>query len=240
MKKLLLTILFISSLTLVSNAQGKWEIGAHYSSWGTDFVIVNLEDDLPDAFQAYAGQIKLDPHGHNFGLGLRFFPAGKHGSFSIGVSYERNYFKADLSGSYTETIVGGTVTKTGNGKIDLTPHSFNVDFRWEIIPRSSVHPYLGIGFGAGPLNGNVAFTTVTKTVIGGSTTTSTETETLTLKEVIEKIEAEQDKDLFFINFFPIFHLNFGLRGQIADNIYALGEIALYDGFILRGGLAYRF
>jgi len=240
MKKLFLTILFIVSLTLLSNAQGKLEIGTHYSSWGTGYVIVDPEAYVSDAFNAYDGSIKLDPHGHNFGFEARFFPGGKQGSFSIGISYERNYFKADLSGSYTETIVGGTVTKTGNGKIDLTPHSFNMDFRWEIIPRSRVHPYIGIGFGVGPLNGDVTFTTVTETDIGGSITTETETEILTLKEAIENIEVVQGKDLYIINFFPIIHMNLGLRGEITDNIYLLGEVAIYDGFIIRGGLAYRF
>jgi len=240
MKKLLLTIFFIVSLTLLSNAQGRLEISAHYSSWGTGLVIVDPEGYITDAFTAYDGSIKLDPHGHNYGFELRFFPGGKQGSFSIGISYERNYFKADLSGSYTETIAGGTVTKTGNGKIDLTPHSFNMDFRWEIMPRSRVHPYIGIGFGAGPLNGDVTFTTVTKTQIGDSSTTKTETEILTLKEAIDNIEAKQDKDLYIIKFFPIIHMNLGLRAEIRDNIYLLGEVALYDGFILRGGLAYRF
>jgi hypothetical protein len=240
MKKLLLTILLIGSLTLLSNAQGKLEVGVHYSSWGSGLVIAYPEDNITDAFNAYGGPIELDPHGHNYGFELRFFPGGKQGSFSIGISYERNYFKADLSGSYTETIAGGTVTKTGNGKIDLTPHSFNMDLRWEIIPHSKVHPYLGIGFGVGPLNGNVTLTTITKTEMNGSSTTQTETERLTLKEAIENIEAKQGKDLYFLNFFPIVHLNLGLRAEVTENIYLLGEVALYDGIIARGGLAYRF
>jgi len=240
MKKPLLAILFIVSLTLLSHAQGKFEIGAHYSSWGTTMVIVDPKAHITDAFNAYDGPIKLDPHGHNYGFGLRFFPGGQQGSFSIGFSYERNYFKADLTGSYTGTITGGTVTRTGNGKIDLTPHSFNMDFRWEIVPRAKIHPYIGIGLGVGPLNGDVTFTTVTKTERGGSSTTATEKEILTLKEAIDKIEAKQGKDIYFLNFFPILHLNLGLRAKVSDNIYALGEVAIYDGFILRGGLAYRF
>jgi hypothetical protein len=240
MKKLLLIILFIVSLTFLSYAQGQWEIGAHYSSWSTGFVVSDPEDYASDAFDEYDGPIKFDPHGHNFGFGIRFFPAGKQGSFSIGFSYERNYFKADLSGSYKETVVGGTVTKTGSGKADLTPHSFNLDFRWDIFPSSRVHPYLGIGFGVGPLNGDITYTTITETDINGSVTTKTVTEKLTLKEAIEKIDAEQDEDLYLISFFPIVHLNLGVRGEIVDSVYLLGEVAFYDGFIIRGGLAYRF
>ncbi len=240
MKKLLLTIFFIGSLSFLANAQGQWEVGAHYSGWGTGIVVSDPEEYVSDAFDEYDGPITFDPHGHNFGFMLRFFPAGKQGSFSIGFSYERNYFKADLSGSYTETVAGGTVNKTGSGKVDLSPHSFNLDFRWDIYPSSKVHPYVGIGFGVGPLNGDITFTTTTETNINGSITIETVTEELTLKEAIKKIEEKQDENLYLVNFFPIVHLNLGLRGEIVDSVYLLGEVAFYDGFILRGGLAYRF
>jgi hypothetical protein len=66
------------------------------------------------------------------------------------------------------------------------------------------------------------------------------TEEMTLKDAIRKIGDKQDKDLYPINFFPIFHLNLGVRGEIVDGVYLLGEVALYDGTIVRGGLAYRF
>ena len=234
MKKLLLTILFIVSLTLASYAQGQWEIGIHYSTWGTGYFAVDTEDNIPDAFNSYSGSLKFDPHGHNYGIEIRFVPGGKHGSFSLGISYDRNYFNADISGSYSE---GGN-TITGAGDIKLTPHSFNLDFRWDIIPRSRVHPYIGFGFGAGPLNGTAALTTVTKNDNTGAKTT--QTETLTLREAIKNIEEKNDVNLSFIGVFPIVYLNLGLRAEIVDRIYVLGEIAFYDGFIARGGISYRF
>jgi len=234
MKKLLSTILFIVSLTLASYAQGQWEIGIHYSTWGTSYFGVDTEENLPDAFESYSGTLKFDPHGHNYGIEIRFFPGGKHGSFSLGISYDRNYFNADISGSYSE---GGN-TITGAGDIKLAPHSFNLDFRWDIIPRSRVHPYIGFGFGAGPLNGTATLTTVTKNDNTGAKTS--QTETLTLREAIKNIEEKNDVNLSFIGVFPIAYLNLGLRGEIVDSIYVLGEIAFYDGFIARGGISYRF
>ncbi len=66
------------------------------------------------------------------------------------------------------------------------------------------------------------------------------TEELTLKEAIEKIDEARDEKLYLINFFPIIHLSLGVRGEIVDSVYLLGEVAFYDGVILRGGLAYRF
>jgi hypothetical protein len=234
MKKLLLTILFIVSLALASSAQGQWEIGIHYSTWGTSYFGINTEDRLPDAFDSYNGPLNFDPHGRNYGIGIRYIPGGKHGSFSLGFSYDRNYFNADISGSYSE---GGN-TFTGTGDIKLVPHSFNLDFRWEIIPTSRIHPYIGFGFGAGPLNGTATLTTVTRNDTTGATTT--QTETLTLREAIKNIEEKNDIDLSFIGAFPIVYANVGLRGEIVDGLYALGEIAFYDGFIGRAGISYRF
>lgn len=244
MKKLVFITLCVLSIAFSSHAQENWEFGIHYSNWGMGYFIVEPEDDASDVFDAYDGPIEFDTKGHNFGFSVRFFPGGKQGSFSVGFSYERNYFNADISGSYSEEIEGGTVTKTGSGYVDLTPHSFNLDVRWEIIPTSKVHPYVGIGIGAGPQTGNIVFTTVTDTQINGSVHTEIETEELSLKEAIKKIEqereGEEDEDYYMVDFFPILYLNFGLRAELAKNFYLLGEIAIYDGFIARGGLAFRF
>ena len=243
MKKLFLISLCIVSITFLSLAQENWEFGVHYSNWGMGYFIVNPENDASDVFDAYDGPIEFETHGHNFGLSIRFFPGGFRSWFE-GVGHARNYFNADISGSYSEEIENGTITKTGSGYVDLTPHSFNLDVRWEIMPSSKLHPYVGIGFGMGPQNGSIVFTTVTDTDVGGFITTETETEELTLKEAIRKIEREQereqDEDYYMVDFFPIIYLNIGLRAELVKNFYLLGEVAIYDGFIARGGLAFRF
>lgn len=244
MKKPILISLCILSFTSLSLAQDNWEFGIHYSYWGMGYFIVNPENDVSDAFDAYDGPIEFDTYGHNIGFSLRFFPGGKRGSFSVGFSYERNYFNADIRGSYSETIANGVIAKTGDGYIDLTPHSFNLDVRWEILPSSRLHPYAGIGVGIGPQRGNIVFTTVTNTNIGGSITSETETEELTLKEAIRKIERErkekEGEDYYMVDFFPILYFNLGLRAELARNFYLMGEVAIYDGFIARGGIAFRF
>ena len=51
---------------------------------------------------------------------------------------------------------------------------------------------------------------------------------------------EQDEDFYMIDFFPIIYLNLGLRAELVENFFILGELAVYDGFIARGGLAFRF
>jgi hypothetical protein len=244
MKKLFLTILCITSLSIFSKAQENWEFGIHYSHWGMGYFIVSPENDATDAFDAYDGPIKFDTYGRNYGFSLRYFPGGKQGSFSVGFSYERNYFNANISGSYSESIQNGTIVRTGAGTIDLRPHSFNVDVRWEIFPKSLFHPYVGFGVGIGPQRGNIVFTTDTVTTIGGVIISETETEELTLKEAIQKIERaqerEQDEDYYMVDFFPILYLSLGLRAEVARNIYLTGEVAVYDGFIARAGVAFRF
>jgi hypothetical protein len=234
MKKLLFTILFILSFTLASYAEGQLEIGMHYSTWGSSYFGVDTENNIADAFESYNGSLEFDPHGHNYGIQIRFFPGGEYGSFSLGISYERNYFNADISGSYSEN--GNTIT--GEGDIELAPHSFTLDFRWDIIPRSRIHPYVGFGFGAGPLHGTARLTTVTRNDSTGAVTT--QTETVTLREAIKNIEENNDVNLSFIDAFPIVYIDFGLRAEIIDSIYLLGEIAFYDGFIARGGVSFRF
>jgi hypothetical protein len=234
MKKLVLGLLFVVSVALASSAQGRLEVGLHYSTWGSSHFGVDPDNDLPDAFDSYTGTLNFDPHGYNYGIELRYIPGGKHGSFSMGFSYDRNYFNADLDGSY----VDGPNTITGEGTIELRPHSFNLDFRWDIIPSARIHPYLGFGFGAGPLNGTATLTTVTRNNTTGAVTT--QTETLTLKEAIKNIEEANDINLSFVDAFPIVYANVGLRAELAGGLYALGEIAFYDGFIGRAGIAYRF
>lgn len=227
-------------ITFASIAQKNWEFGVHTSVWGMGYFIVSPEDDASGALDAYDGPIEFDTHGYNYGVSVRFFPSGKEGSFSVGFSYQRNYFNADLNGSYSEPIENGTVTKTGSGYVELRPHSFNLDVRWEIIPSSILHPYAGMGFGIGPQNGNIVFTTITETDKGGSITTEKVTEELTLKEAIKKIEQGRDGDYFMVGFFPIIYLSLGLRAEVFRDFYLLGELAIYNGFTARAGLAFRY
>ncbi len=245
MSKRFLVPLFVMFTAVASPAQNNWEVGAHYSWWGMGYFILDEENDAAYAFDAYGGPLNFDTHGTNFGFSLRYFPGGKQGSFSLGFSYERNYFEADLSGFTTETAGDAIVTKTGSGSVDLSPHSFNVDVRWELFPGSRLHPYVGLGFGVGPQKGDIVFTTVTETDRGGVVTSETVKEELTLKEAITKIEREREKedpdeDFYMVDFFPILYLTFGLRAELSENVFLLGELAFYDGFIARGGLAFRF
>jgi len=243
--KRFLIILLISLVSMsftFAQSKGHWEVGIHYSTWNIDALTSYLEDNFVPELEYYEldkGPLTYDSNGNNYGIELRFFPGGKKGSFSIGISYEKNNFRATAAGSYQETQQGKLYELTADGAMDLTPHSFNLGLRWELFPTARVHPYFGFAVGLGALNGTLEYHTVLREV-GNPNPIDSIDEEWTLKEALEEIEVETGEDSYPLSFFPILHVQVGVRGEIAPNIYLLAEAALYDGFILRGGLAYRF
>lgn len=241
MKKIsiFLLLFFLTMFFGFSKSTGKFEVGFHYSYWSIDIIAPVVEGWTPDLenYDTEKGKINFDSNGNNYGFEFRFFPAGKNGSFSIGLSYERNNFKATAAGEYTDTnpdpIQYPGVDKleaSADGNIELFPHSFNLSLRWELWSKARVHPYIGFGFGIGTLKkGRIWYHAEVTAYKGALSETEEEEEEQTLKEALDPLK-----------FFPIVHLNFGVRGEIYDNLYLLGEVAVYDGLIFRGGLAYRF
>jgi hypothetical protein len=233
-------VLIISSFGF-TEIRGKFEVGFHYSYWTIDMIAPLLEDMTPelDYYDPEKGDINFNSNGNNFGFDVRFFPSGKNGSFSLGISYERNNFKANIRDSYPEVRSGVEWINSLKGDIDLRPHSFNLSLCWDLWPKAKVHPYLGFGFGFGSLSGTAQYYVETTDQGVPDPVVLYETEKWTLKELIAEYEQEEGKS-FPLSFFPIIHINFGLRGEIIDNLYLLAEFALYDGLIFRGGIAYRF
>lgn len=245
MKKSMIIIVLIltTGLSLLAgDKSGKWEIGVHYSAWSINIIRPWLEDHIIPEFENYdpdKGQLNFDSNGNNYGLELRYFPKGKKGSFSIGLSYERNYFRAKLNGSYTDhDSANNRIDVVGDGELEILPHSLNLSFRWEIFPRSRLHPYFGIGVGIGPLDGSLDLQATKTTFYNGFPYTETFDERKTMQEVLDELEEEDNA--FPLSFFPVVHVCFGLRGELMDNVFLLGEVAVYDGLIFRGGLAFRF
>ncbi|MEN8153936.1 MAG: hypothetical protein ABFR75_07915 [Acidobacteriota bacterium] len=241
MKKILILSIFFLMIFLPVNAKGNWEVGIHYSTWTIDMIAPFVEDITPDLehYDPEKGSLNFDSNGNNYGIELRYFPAGKNGSFSMGISYERNNFRADLTGAYSDVIDGFPVTASASGSIEMLPHSFNFNVRWELWPKSRVHPYFGFGFGVGAQDGTFSYYAKAITTKGGIDIIEEETDTYTFDELISDYEEEEGKT-FPVSVFPIIHIQFGIRGEVTDNLYLLAEVAVYDGLIFRGGIAYRF
>ena len=241
MKRIVSFFVFLA-IPIAVAAQGHWEIGVHYSGWSIDIVEKVIEENVIPDFDYYdseKGRLNFDSNGRNYGLELRYFPGGENGSFSIGVSYERNYFKGTLQGSYTDKdSQGNRVDVSGNGTFEFVPHSFNVNLRWELWPRWRIHPYIGLGFGFGPQNGTLTLESKAISFYGALSKTETYSETRTLKQAIEELEQEEGES-FPLGFFPIVHAQLGVRGRLFGPLYFLLEGAFYDGLIIRGGVSVR-
>lgn len=243
MKKFAFIIVLVLVLVINSYPAGKWEIGTHYSSWSLNLLKSEIEKNFTPDLELYdptKGHFNFDSNGNNYGLEIRFFPGGKDGSFSIGLSYEKNNFKAKINGAYTDyDNIGNRLEAEAKGTVDVFPHSVNLSFRWDLWPSSRIHPYIGIGFGMGSLTGTMkADTKATLYYSSGATQTETAHEEKTIKQVLEELKEQGNE--YPLSFFPIAHIHFGLKGEVVNNVYLLGEVAIYDGFILRGGIAYRF
>jgi hypothetical protein len=207
--------------------------------------------------KSYTQKVSFDSGGSNFGFELRWYPGGENGSFSMGFSVEKTSMKISLPEVSAALVVEDSLThKTGsfsgnvNGDFSIKPLSFHLSFRWDIVPSARVHPYFTLGFGmAGGSaleDGTLSYSYV------GDLTTPDETEhyadsaTKTLKQLKEETESEIDeetgeaKKFPLPGFVPFIQLHFGLKLKIANEVHALIDYGIFDGFLLRGGLALRF
>ena len=233
-------IFFLFSAIIYSSSN--FELTVHGSYWTADIFSSIIEENFTPDFAGYdaeKGNYDLNFYGSNFGIGFRYYPGGKYGSFSIGISYERNSFKSDLSGSYQDYDgYGNKYVSTSVGYLKVFPHSFNVSFRWDISAKKKFHPYFEFGFGIGKMDGIVKVDVETVYYTEHGTITDNDSEEMTLEEALDELEEEGNK--IPIKFIPIVHIGFGIKGEIAENFYLIGEISIYDGLIFRGGVAYRF
>jgi len=239
MKKYIVIFFMLSSFLFSSS---NFEVNFHASYWSANLFAPIIEENFTPDFEDYdaeKGNFNLDFYGSNFGIEFRYYPGGKNGSFSIGISYERNSFKSDLKGTYEDYDDNGYRYVTeASGYLEAFPHSFNFSIRWDIFPKSKFHPYFNIGFGFGKIDGLIKVDTTTTHYTESGTIVEHDSEEMTFQEALDDIEEEGES--FPISFFPILNISFGIKGEIFDNFYLLGEIALYDGLIFRGGVAYRF
>lgn len=224
--------------------KGKWEFGVHFSSWNINVIAPLIEENfIPDVedYTVDSTDYQFSSNGSNYGLELRFYPGGRNGSFSIGLSYERNNFKTKINGTFSGvTEEDFPVEGNVNGRIDLFPHSFNLSFRWDLWPQKKIHPYFGFGLGLGPLDGTLRLQgSALVTYDDLSTETEVIDEDMTLEEALDELSEEEDEE-FPLHLMPILHVNFGLRVELVGHLSLLGEVAVYNGIIFRAGLAYRF
>ena len=266
-------VLFFLLWPISLAAQGHFEFGIHYSSWSLDVLKSVIEEGINDLVEdglkdeimnsiledepgveevGYTQNISFDSGGNNWGFEVRWYPGGQDGSFSLGLSVEKTAMRVSLPDlSVNLTLLDLDSGKSGNfqgnadgANFEVKPLSYHLHFRWDIVPRWKIRPFITFGFGIADTNAvlensllDISFSG-TATIEGEDPEVYDESVTKTLQEIKEEAEAEGD-DFLFPKVLPFFQFNFGLKGEITPNLYVLLETGIFNGFILRGGISIR-
>jgi len=212
------------------------------------------ERDIRERY--FRNDVSFDSGGKNFGFEIRWYPAGENGSFSLGLAVEKSSFRIgplDVATAITfedaETLEQAEFEGRGTSRVTAEPLAAVLSFRWDIFPSRGFHPYFTIGFGVA--GGSALDKTVVEYDFQGSATFPDEpTEViqesgrktlLQLKE--ESLEPDEEgnyeEPFEYPGFFPFFQLHFGLKAKLSRNIHLLVDAGVFNGFVLRGGIAIR-
>jgi tetratricopeptide (TPR) repeat protein len=234
---------------------GHWEINVHAGSWTIDPVLGlfkgRLLDELSEELQiqmvkklgqTYSGLVKavytpsleLDSGGGNYGLELRYYNRGWAGTFSFGVSIEKTRIRLAMDGSAEQTFTSGAkASAEATAALETSPLSTNFGFRWE-LGRGRLKPFISLGFGFASFSGTATYAYSGTYQLGTIQDSFSDEDTQTFEELSESIDFAIPKNII------ILQLGLGLKLDILKSLSLLGEAGIWDGLLLRGGLAYRF
>jgi hypothetical protein len=250
---------------------GHFEFSGHYGRWslnplGTtaeklindaidtelqDRILETIREDYPNLTLAgYEQAIAFDSSGDDFRAGFRWYPRGHCGSFSLGVSVGKSTFKvlptatAHMDLQDTGTLATATFDGAAEARAVIKATSFLLTFRWDIIPRAVVHPYITFGGGisaskalddstvAYTYNGQLSGSAIPAETVEGS-------ETKTLRELRDEALEDEDNDVPIPNFIPFLQLNLGLKVRLMKNIHLFVDAGVFNGLMASGGVAIR-
>jgi len=236
---------------------GGFEVDIHYSDWSIDSIKSLFEDDLTDRLgdeirdeigrqvsgidssQLKSGDFENNlgfvSEGSNYGLEMRFYPRGKEGAFSLGFSVERTFMRFVIQGAVKQSFMTGNYAEVeAEGYLEMTPVSTNLSFRWDFGPKWIVSPYFIWGIGLAPLKGTFGYT------FTGSYNSAGPTESIEGSDSWSFKEAEEEIEFNLPNIFILLHMSLGLRAKLFDRLILKVEGGFWDGFIIRGGIGFRF
>jgi tetratricopeptide (TPR) repeat protein len=243
-------------MILEEDAVGHWEMEVHYSGWSIDTAKSLFEDDLAKKVaneiredvtdqlnpshggnlisSAYEQNLTMDSEGSNYGLEIRYYPLGRRGAFSLGVSLEKTKIRISIQGPVTQSYSDGSVAAVeSEGYVETNPFTTNLSFRWDFFPSWRVTPYFVFGLGFGPLGGEASYV-YTGTYRRESAQTSVQGEEI---KTFDQLREEGDIEL---DLFIVLHTAIGVKGKIFEAFFIKGEVGFWDGLILRAGVGYRF
>lgn len=259
----------ISSVMVIDDS-GKFEIGLYYGRWTLNPIISQFEEDLAEELgdrirqeindelmrlnpflqpTTYVDDFTFDASGPNYGLEFRFYPQGRLGAFSLGLSFDKVSMRIFGEGKTLQNYDDGTYAEAdGTGEIILRPLFTTLSFRWDFMPRWRVSPYYSMGVGLAAIgkvkesgdainydkSDHLTWEYDGRYVWIGPDYTISGSGQLTLKE------AEEEGDFNIPNILPLLTLNLGVRAEITPNLLLRGEIGFWDGVGFRLGVSGRF
>jgi hypothetical protein len=263
--------LFLAGAPALMAQGGHFEFSGHYGRWTLnplgsmaeklvddatsdeirDRILDEIQSDYPNLnLLSYAQNVAFDSGGDNFGFSFRFYPRGRRGSFSLGVSVEKCTLKVlptvEAQMALQDSITSDLAAFSGGAEASavIKALAFLLTVRWDIFPSATVHPY--ITFGGGVSTSKALDDSVLSYAYSGQLTGSaipTETisgeETKTLRELRDEALAEDETDFPIPNVIPFVQLNIGLKVRLAKSIHLFVDGGVLNGFIGRGGIAVR-
>jgi len=269
---LILTVSLFLALTPTLKAQGgHFEFSGHYGRWSLnllgptaeklindaidtelrDRILETIQEDHPSlTLTAYDQSVTFDSSGDDFGASFRWYPRGHHGSFSLGVSVEKSTFKilplasAEMGLQDQDTLETATFQGNADASAVIKATSFLVTFRWDIIPRAIIHPYITFGGGISTskaLDDSAVAYAYSGQLSGGSIPTETVegSESKTLRELRDEALADEENKFPVPNFLPFIQLNLGLKVRLMKSIHLFVDAGVFDGFMATAGIALR-
>jgi hypothetical protein len=246
----------LSDTVKKSTLSDKFEIGIHYGPWTLKPISNYFEDDLlKEISQEIRGKIRdeltdkypvlveadyedgltFSTSGSNFGVEIRYFPKGRDGSFSLGFSLERTKIRARVEGPVTQEYTDGTFAQVDSfAYITTNPLTANLSFRWDTNPKWRVSPFFVMGFGLAALIGEAGYEYSGTYVWSGPNEEIGESEDRTFQEWEEEIDTN------IPNIFYLVQLQLGVRALIVPRVSLNAELGIWNGFVFRIGLFYRF
>lgn len=222
----------------VSMSMNYWHLN-HFKSLINMVVEDYLEEEIEKRFMLdfpfeVLDQLEYDydydSRGDGYGINIRIYP-DKDGLFSFGISYTSFDARINVSGALTQTFISNAYfTGYAEGEINFFVRSYLFDMMYELCRTHNLKPYISVGFGYSPLEGNLSYLSegTFNTIIGGKYYSASDS--LNFDEI----------DDIRISKFPILSLNIGLKYYFYDNLNVYFDLGFFNGTMAKGGLSFYF
>lgn len=235
---------------------GYWEIEVHYGRWGlepalslfkktlTKKIGSEVRQEITDYLSsrygklvqsAYSQELSLSVEGSNEGVGIRYYSQGEKGTFSLGFSLERTHLRIETTGSLRQSFDNGSLAEvSASAHVLADPLCGHLSFRWDFVPLGRFSPCFTLGLGFGPLNGKMGYS------YAGTYSFYNYQESIRDSKEKSLEEWRQEQGSYFsLKNFVLLQLSLGLRVEVFRGLLFQFEGGVWDGFLLRAGLAFR-